>query len=337
MVIIFYLVTIILSLNCMEEGFVIIEEQDESIQVLNKLIGNGDEQKIIKFLDEHILPAQKISSILNALSDAKLDKAFDHLLKNEAWIIPITDLNKLVNQAIEANNIERLKLLTDFDNYVYDDILCAKDYSEKLDKLKLDSYLIFNKICLYNKINYKDPLGNRYLQTLIEEDYDSTEIMEFIKSANLKELNAQDRDGNTPLHLAVKRWQFYRDNKPENFEGNMLKLESIIKELCNNKANLIISNNENEKPILLPFFIENRQACEELWNIDYETLLNNLIEPTKENDQPDKSAIEGQPKKSNLTMQIAAGIGFTIIGIAAFYFCYKFLNQNQLNNQFELN
>ena len=231
---------------------------------LDRLIKLKFEQPIIDHLKIHpdfIL--DDMEEIFKAISEAKLKTVLDYLI---AKYDKKLEKEKFINFAISARHIEKIKELTDFELHFEDGKLLTKYFLENPNI----SIEVMDAIFLHDKINYLLSDGQRYLAYRIDaEELKETlvnTILSFIKSASVEELNAQDSDGNTALHIATARWE-----QAEGRHKNEIKehLTVIIQVLLEHGANPEIENNQNAKPVDSMFF-ERNVGSFQWWRATYE-------------------------------------------------------------------
>lgn len=246
---------------------------------LKRLISYKDEQAIIAHLKAH--PHFTITnkdSIFELISENKFSKVFVFLF----------DFFKDMGYITAFDEIEKIKELIKFNENLTEGIL-STDFARFLALNLCD---IMGKILLHDKINYKLDNGDRYLQKLIltakNQDQELVDIIaNFIKLASPNELNAQDSEGNTALHVATRSWYIAQIAKNE---GNAKNQKHFIKALLKHGANPYLLNNEREQASDSRFFNKNAQQWR-LWQMMYE--FNTFL--TDKNQENIKELLEKNP------------------------------------------
>lgn len=234
---------------CMEDNkdlVAIQKEQRHFSKQFKRLISLKGEKAIIDHLKSNqTFTKNDLTNILKDVSKAKLEQVIDYLVKNYEEEL---DLQDRINSLILRGKIEEIKELTNFNNFLTNGKLSVKEYFANLTEEFGLSVDIMDEIFLHDKINYELSDGSRLLQLLIA-DYENYEqsvagILNFIESAPVGELEAQDDQLNTALYMAGTTHQEIKNNHQVNA---LPALKKIIKRLLKKGANPEIPNRKNSK------------------------------------------------------------------------------------------
>lgn len=229
---------------------------------LSQLVDQRNEVKIIEFLKKKVnFRANNAVEIIYKAIKAELKQVIDYMQKKVTY-------NDLINFAFEKKDFETIKQIIKFDNFILksDKITLDKEnLIKKLTSLQAD-LIIIDEIVVNDAMNYCFESGKRYLQALIQEQKFEF-ALRFIKLALPNQIDAQDENGFTSLHIAISEWEW---NRRAGNDDICKKLIKIVRALVKNGAELDISNlKETLKDS--QFFKENEHLLE-TWQKPYQKL-----------------------------------------------------------------
>ena len=130
-----------------------------------RLIKNKQQLEIIDYLEaEKDYTSANLNKILEQISIAKLEKVINYLLEKYKENLSPKDI---IESAILAGNIEKVKELTDFATYFDGQTLDKKEYFKNIRSFGLEPFEIMDLIFVYDKVNYSVNEHDRYLQLRI--------------------------------------------------------------------------------------------------------------------------------------------------------------------------
>lgn len=226
------------------------EDIENLKQAITEYVDLKNEEAIINLLKDqspkyHLFVKNYLPYIFKAVFNEDLRKVLKYIKLN-----CLNDTGNKIKCALKIGDIDKIKLLTQFNKFVVKDSLIISGYRDHLKTFTSDP-LILEKILSRTGEHWEDnETGQLYLNVLLQRKALDNKykkiILRSISNLTSAAINLQDKQTkNTALHEAL--YAFDRYKKIEDQES-IKNIKDIIKALLKKKANLTIPNAKNNLP-----------------------------------------------------------------------------------------